>query len=125
MKISELDGPRLDYWVAKALDIPCKMVGPSDRVDGIIARETLCATLAPGSKDWYEPFHPSSAWAIGGPILCEHGIATRQWVGKRTTADEPWFAELFTAWAVGRDQLVAGMRALVASKFGEDVPLPA
>jgi hypothetical protein len=125
MKASELDGAQLDYWVAKALDIPCKLIRPRDKINGVVARTTFCATLTAGSKDWYQPFFPSSAWAIGGPILCERGIGTRQWVGNRTTAAEPWCAELAAAWAVGRDQLVAGMRALVVFKFGEDVALPA
>jgi hypothetical protein len=121
VNVSELDGARLDYWVAKALDIPCKMIRPRDRINGIVARETFCATLTQGSKEWYQPFHPSSAWAIGGPILFERGIGTRQWVGSRTTDGESWLAECLGAWAIGRDQLIAGMRALVTFKFGPEV----
>lgn len=97
MKVSELEGANLDYWVCKAYGRPYS---------------------ASGSPIGPPTYSPSTDWSQGGPIierekmdigLHENG---KDWVAVR----ERW------KWNVGPTPLIAAMRCLVASKFGEEVP---
>lgn len=67
-------------------------------------------------------FSPSTDWTQGGPIIDREGIN----LNKR---DGEWKAEAFpaeggVAIGLGPTPLIAAMRALVASKLGEQVELP-
>jgi hypothetical protein len=115
VKVSELSGALLDYWVARAAGItnaneneikypPKVYFGPLD-----------------GSKDM-ELFSPSTNWAHGGPIIERERIM----LDGRSRAGNPinyWCARLAPGRLYfGETALVAAMRAYVASKFGEEVP---
>lgn len=102
MKVTELEGPLLDYWVARAegkdamLDESFVMIRPS-----------------------YWVFNPSRAWALGGPILQREEIQLRvgmtgKWyaLGYKYDRDEE---------IEGRTPLEAAMRCFVASRFGNEV----
>jgi hypothetical protein len=61
MKVSELKGPLLDYWVARA-------EGKKARIDGdkcIVETEWEVDEYS-GTFIWYRP---SFKWDIGGPII--------------------------------------------------------
>lgn len=108
MKISELKGAKLDYWVAKAARLSPtwgdKVCMLGDRSDGRFYR-------------------PSTDWADGGPIIeREHielhcidrnGNFLGQWVARSESAPLPLH--------FGPTPLIAAMRAFVASKVGEEV----
>lgn len=61
MKVSELEGSELDYWVAK-------VVKPKDYQGGWFTDDTL-----PSHANFTE-FEPSSDWSQGGPLIEEYKI---------------------------------------------------
>jgi hypothetical protein len=112
MKVSELTGAELDYWVAKAEELPLSEEWNCSGSDGVL--------IGTGQGD-LEQFAPSTNWAHGGPIIERERIETRpesngfwrsfSWGGADTSGASP---------------LEAAMRAYVVSKFGEEVEdLPA
>lgn len=121
MKISDLTGDWLDYWVAKAegheVDPPLTPGQPWPQ------REEL------GRK--YEPncCRFSTDWQFGGPLIERERICILQY------DDVPGYAVAHIgadvaggaivdsrAFAEGPTVLVAAMRAFLISKFGEAVP---
>ncbi len=92
MKTADLAGKLLDRWVAKAIG---QQPGPAY----------------------------SSDWSAGGPLLYREKVMTSPMMGKPgvwcacvvTTSGNPRYQE-------GPDLLTAGMRALVVSKIGQEVP---
>lgn len=102
MKVSELEGAELDYWVAKA--------------DGWEDSRQVWENR----RRWQGPFRPSSLWADGGPIIERERIALLldygpQWYGQIIhNRDRHWGC-------CGPTPLIAAMRAFVASKFGNEV----
>lgn len=131
IKVSELNLPELDYWVAKAGELPienskayphCVVVRPKDHLTrqlGYIRRD---GKSFDGIQHAYSP---STDWSQGGPIIERERISTEYWVTELTDrTGEPWQAyphidnPIYT-W--GATSLIAAMRAYVASKFGETV----
>jgi hypothetical protein len=117
VKVSELSGAVLDYWVALAESWPNLHWS-----DGSLMTE----------NEWLlnhnVAYGPSQSWACGGPIIEREGI---EW--ERQSSDDGmeigWTASIqqtaknpMPPWAWGETQLVAAMRAYVSSKFGEEVP---
>jgi hypothetical protein len=103
MKVSDLLGPELDRWVAKA-----------ERVDV--------------SVDTQLKFMPSTDWAQGGPIIEREGIQIAPMPAKGST----WCAISLGrikdrasagngTWVEGPTPLAAAMRAYVAAKFGTEI----
>lgn len=92
MKVSELHGSTLDAWVAKAISKPA---GPA-----------YC-----------------TSWEEAGPLIERHHIHVAPMPGKGYV----WCATTVNdtdrgTWAEGRTPLVAAMRALVAARYGPEVP---
>lgn len=118
MKVSELSGAALDYWVAKAEGFPqCGL----HTEDG----ETVCF-LGPVAMERFT-WAPSTAWEQGGPIIERERISVVNWAPDLWTAG--WKRTGPHSLAVfevpnggGPTALIAAMRAFVASKFGEEVP---
>lgn len=108
MKVCELEGPLLDYWVAKAEGLECSLVAGV-----VLINET--------ARDIGDAYRPSSDWAQGGPII-EREKLVWTWV---YTLDRASKAAMHAV--CGRFEnhdpspLVAAMRAFVARKFGEEV----
>jgi hypothetical protein len=105
MKVAELEGALLDYWVAQAKgDTHVKL------------RDDM----------W---FRPSSDWAQGGPIIERDGISLLQIAEGKWSANSVDWPSLGDRDDphIGETPLVAAMRAFVASVYGLDVPdtLPA
>lgn len=110
-KVSEIEGALLDAAVAKALNQPFHFIAlgeyPFDlpqhhrrvffRVDG----DHICVgQMGLGGPGDYAPdWQPSADWSIAGPIIERERIPND-------------------------GDLVAAMRAYVASKFGDEVELP-
>ena len=112
MRVADLLGADLDYWVAKAW------------MDGA-SYVTVDASYV---RDF--DFHPSENWAQAGPIIERERIHLEPFPG----GDEypEWLAfEQSDGWGepladsprrqYGDTALIAAMRAYVASKFGEEV----
>lgn len=105
MKVTDLTGSKLDYWVARAEGLTCK--GRWWCRDG----EEWCTV---------EHFAPSMRWEVGGPII-EREQINIQFGGW----DEGAWRGYSYVWepgdAFGETPLIAAMRVYVASKFGGDV----
>lgn len=128
MKTAELEGAALDLAVAKA-------AGRSD-VDVVGSSEG--PVVIDGRN---KPYAPSTDWAIGGPLIESEGIVV---VRMHRVSEQGDFEPAWFAWVLDADQgagayfdvvpydadgegptyLIAGMRAYVASKLGEEVELP-
>lgn len=126
MKVAELEGAMLDYWVAKA--------------EGNLTSQSTCPADAMvehygygGEIEGRSPLSswaPSTEWDSGGPIIERERIVTSYGYNWRADGD-CWTAatdiEFFGTRgadcpnACGATLLVAAMRCYVASKFGEEV----
>lgn len=111
MKVSELTGAALEYWVAKAEGLPLSV--EANQGDYIL--------IGTGRGDMAK-FSPSADWSQGGPIIERDNIRLQP----------PRHAPQWTADCVGEGgvvhfadgptPLIAAMRAKVASKYGGEVP---
>ncbi|WP_429499064.1 phage protein NinX family protein [Robbsia andropogonis] len=149
MKVSELTGVQLDYWVALA-ENACPEIEEWELPDG--KSYLICYAQINAEPSVYKP---SSDWSCGGPIIERdqiylspphdahyYGGPNAGWkryddwsatVSARTRTLPPNSVQLAlkTGGGVGRGRgdtpLLAAMRAKVASHYGDEVPdeLPA
>lgn len=114
MKVCELEGAELDYWVAKAEGHPLSC--DWDQGEYIL--------IGTGEGD-LQRFEPSTEWAEGGPIIdCLPRLRIQKnadGYAAQIFKDENF---LIPTYGYGNTILVAAMRAYVASKFGEEVSHP-
>lgn len=132
-KVSELNPPELDFWVAEAEGY---RVGPSkvdydlwnlyDKTDWCVG---VITKSSPHNRDTMV-WAPSTDWSQGGPIIEKGEIRIR------CADDKKWWAErrmglngkqgfctsFDTAFVqIGPTPLIAAMRVRVSSKYGEDI----
>ncbi|SOY56788.1 phage protein NinX family protein [Cupriavidus taiwanensis] len=105
MKVSELEGAALDYWVAKAL---------GDREFRM--RDGICETRFHPDFDFYR-FSPTITWHEGGRIIDRERIG----VMPRNGGWAAWPSGEMDPTGAGKTALEAAMRAYVHSKFGAEV----
>lgn len=144
MKVSELEGALLDYWVAKAEGLGAELC--SDDLGTFCVRTVRYR----GGGSFRGPFFPSTEWVDGGPIVerdqiflnppsevhynggpnagwkrYDHWRATVS-TRTRTLPPKNEVQERMGHGGPGRGAgataLLAAMRAKVASHFGDDVP---
>lgn len=115
-KVSELEGAELDYWAAKAENH--ELLGWDYRLaPGGVYAETL-----DGQESRSVLYSPSTDWSQGGPIIERERISVYLTPGY-VRHKGLWTAALLEGFEHRADDpLVAAMRALVASKYGEEVP---
>lgn len=111
MKVSELSGALLDYWVVTA--------------DGSRGPEYVFEDDKWWAKDCGVRVYYSRTWTQGGPIIEREGIAVRPLAQLETfrPGDHCWMAHYLHGMhkAYGRTLLEAAMRSFVKAKFGETV----
>ena len=123
MRVADLQGEMLDFWVAKA----CQLTDSSIvevKVDGDVARILLSAGHRGIGNIWFT-FSPSTRWDYGGPIIDRENIG----VCKNAEEAGGWCAapgclttdEIIAGMQYGQTPLIAAMRCFVASKLGEEV----
>ncbi|VWD01986.1 hypothetical protein BLA17378_05302 [Burkholderia aenigmatica] len=135
MRVSELSGALLDYWVAR-----CELTGAlrghelRRKVGGVclivdLADDTVVGYICEGvrgryraRKDWNLVhgewcYQPSEDWTYGGPIIDRDHIGVLP-VGVDWSA---WASGEMDRTATGPTALVAAMRAKVVSCFGHNV----
>ena len=146
MKVSELEGALLDYWVAQHSPQCINMrfewrgehwvgIGEIDGKD-----EVIVAGAAPGffaglkarklyGKELMAVYRPSSDWSQGGPIIEQEQMAVvNRWEDWRAGYQFDVSIEYgdpvmeLKHEQVGSTPLIAAMRAFVSSKLGAEVP---
>lgn len=116
MRVSELEGALLDYWVARADNLPKPRVD-----DGFCwIEEPACDGDPAGALE--AAFAPSTDWAQCGPIIERAKIhLVPAAAGDRASWTGSVPAGASTIEQVGESPLIAAMRAFVASHFGDTV----
>lgn len=117
MKVSELSGALLNYWVAKAQGMDVYLLA-----DLCFERETRTS------------YHPSENWDEAGPII-ELGIEINVRLYKSESDKIPlkWCSRMewpvdddesgyMSTYAEGETALIAAMRVFVQRHFGDEVP---
>lgn len=109
MKVSDLEGPLLDAWVAR-----CEGYKHVGVVDGqvCVSSDYPLDELRPRRSHAF-----STDWAQGGPLIERERISIG-YDGKTPYA----FIDDGPGPVYAQSPLIAAMRCYVASKFGEEVP---
>ena len=122
IKVSELEGAQLDYWVAIANGLePCDKWKPT--YGGWLAgecwiHEIMLIGSAHKCFNTNKPFEYSSIWNYGGPIIEREQIGIQSqphfldWLASDKNLDHI---------VKGKTALIAAMRCYVASKFGDEI----
>jgi hypothetical protein len=128
MKVSELTGAELDWWVAKACGWALVEVPPD--YDGEHAGEALVPPDFPADYRWPEKgkvspscmvLRWSSRWEHCGPLIKRFRIALVP-CGDLWGAFKPWSVDGPSETFKAECPLVAICRAIVASVYGDEVP---
>lgn len=106
MKTSELQGPSLDWAVAKCWGL------------NVYLDDGMVRLIGHAFDRHYVFWTPSTDWEQAGPII-EREMITVEWIGEDWMACI-WCDEKF----LGPTPLIAAMRAYVASKLGDEVEVP-
>jgi hypothetical protein len=106
MKTSELQGPALDWTVAKCWGL------------NVYLDDGMVRLIGHAFDRHYVFWTPSTDWEQAGPII-EREMITVEWTGEDWMACI-WCDEKF----LGPTPLIAAMRAYVASKLGDEVEVP-
>lgn len=114
MKVSDLDGAMLDYFVAKTEGYEVRM--ESGRILACLPRE-----------EGYSEFSPSSKWPHGGPIIERNRISVSwfDFLIWESPHEDIWLAHRLSGPnVIGKTPLIAAMRLNVIDKFGDEVEPP-
>lgn len=128
MKVDSLHGALLDLWVARA-EGKCYSMSPG--VWGVASINPMGrCSVSKNSWDGSRYFEPSKNWSHAGSIIEHNGISFEylghgMWAARLVhengiVAQEP--GKPIHLVRYGESALIAGMRALVVMKFGENVP---
>ena len=116
MKVSELSGKDLDYWVGKARGYNILIETMRSFKTDKITTEAYQKGCPP------RLINPSTDWAQGGPLIAKYDI----WLSSEGDGKDRYhFASIQPHMneniQEGKTALEAAMRVLVASKYGEYV----
>lgn len=120
MKVSELTGALLDYWVARANGDALPRINNSG-VCGVVVE---CEDGQAGTKR--VDFCPSSDWSLAGQVIERERITLSAVRSPEQGGPDPGWCgiagrEDARIYMHGATPLIAAMRAFVASKFGAEV----
>lgn len=115
IRVSELSGAWLDYWVARAEGIPADQL----EVRQVQRSEDFHCVYLPAAR----VLNFSICWSLAGPLLHRErigfGIPTVE--GTQYQAFVYKFGALAST-GYGETHLVAAARCMVACRFGKEVP---
>jgi len=133
-RVSDLAGAELALWVARALGWKLFYVKPGGIIWYILFEqdgggEGPIGTVESGAAP-FDDFQPSTNWVQGGPLIEKHHIETAPTYDDDGVCVTGWVAMMFNNIAnphppiiqEGPTPLIAAMRALVASVYGDSVP---
>lgn len=138
MKVSELSGAELDYWVANADDLAVsryKKLKYPDDVYWVLSQDGINIIHYEEQRDnnsmnrRYDeyPYSPSTNWQQGGPLIEKYemtfgktivmidGRHVRYWARLEQERTDTTFER------EGKTHLIAAMRCIVSSVYGEEV----
>ena len=121
IKTADLIGPAIDWAVGTALELPVEIcqIFQYGRPNG-----KHYISIGETDKDGAEvDFEPSEEWSQGGPIIEEAGIGTSKHFAD-WSQQWHWCGKLGGLIHHGPTPLIAAMRALVASKLGDEIDIP-
>lgn len=132
MKVSELQGAELNYWVAKAEGYEAKL-SKTHPTDGYpLYEDSVSCWVYKKIDDEDDEYHwsiyePSWMWHDGGPIIEREKIEVNPFA--MPVMGNAWTAIVCELKGLGARSkhyngptpLIAAMRARVASKYGEEV----
>ena len=118
MKVSELTGAKLDYWVAKAMDLQPKLKSFDDKQQWVVIPWALFPGIPLGMTG---PFQPSTNHAHGWPLVDQEGICTAD-NRASYSLQALFYGDGAPEVQIGATRLEAAMRCLVANKYGNEVP---
>ena len=129
MKVSELQGAQLDYWVAKAEGFTFKSSVNRPGMQRVFNKDHNWIGVIPADDDesgiLAVIYSPSTDWSQGGLIIEREKITSIYVDGDDPDPieDGPWSCGVAQAEIgyTGPTLLIAAMRCFVASKFGEEV----
>ena len=107
MKVSELEGAKLDYWVAKAEKLYKPKIWDFEEGKRCVYQK----------MSTHDIFAPSRDWSQGGPIIERERMSFGHMGGGKYEA--LIYASRVCA---GDTMLIAAMRCYVNYKFGDEVP---
>lgn len=128
MKVSELTGAQLDYWMARAEGIPAENLTIRR-----VQRSTDCHVVrsVPVSVLGYPGLHQVAAevmrystdWAQGGPLITRHRVSVGQEYDGECWASILGHANVPESdiGSMGSTELEAICRVVVRAAFGDDV----
>ncbi|RQV20650.1 DUF2591 domain-containing protein [Burkholderia cenocepacia] len=122
MKVSDLEGRLLDFWVARAEG---NLVHGYSSLENVVVEHYGIGGEIEGRSP-LASWAPSTEWDSGGPIIDHVPFGIFERVDGGWAAGiyrpQPGMRDLCIAYQTGDTLLIAAMRAYVASKFGEEVP---
>lgn len=137
MKVSELSGAELDYWVAKVEGYNAQLSKTCPVADYAVYEDSISCWIEspideddPSEGNYWELYEPSWMWHTGGLLIEKYEIRIscadnkKWWAERRIGKDgETQFCTSFYRAVVeqGSTPLIAAMRCLVASKYGDEV----
>lgn len=110
MRVAELKGTLLDYWVARARGLNAQAI-PGSLNKGLVLNDESV-------EFGFSPYEPSRDWSIAGPVLVSEKVSLL-WFDPEWKASKPTGAASVTYYDAS--PLVAAMRCIVASRFGKEV----
>lgn len=126
LKVSELTGAQLDYWVARAEGIPAEQLEIRE-IQRSSPPEFHCVRHFKG-RVGVQALDYSTDWAKAGPIIEARKICIDAGDGlyPEQKAWSAWHSDFVPMRVeeeiVGPTPLIAAMRAYVAQKYGNEVP---
>lgn len=124
IKTSELTGAALDWAVATSIYNAAPIKSASTTRFRVLDDddEHVGSIWITEKRTFTSTFAPSSDWVQGGTLLEQHGI----WLSDdNDESPEKWIASVGGAhMQVGPTPLIAAMRALVASRLGDEIEVP-
>jgi len=127
VKVSELKGEKLDYWVAKAVGYTIAPVGGVDEQVVVVSKTGLGIDYL-GLHVW----NPTQNWSQLGPLIEEHwaSIVKKLLRWAREDGNFVWMEDiggmavelgLFYSWPPFKENMKLWFcRAIVASKYGDE-----
>lgn len=130
MKVEELEGALLDYWVGKSEGFLSEY-NPYEPENGALAFDERIGTqiriMGPDSRLCWVRYKPSTDWAQGGPIIERERIVTFPdgkggWAAFVQASPNCGYVDTSAFEEIrGPTLLISAMRAYVAAKFGDEV----